>query len=94
MQGIDEDSDMLVYACAGMLPDPTKETSDAVLGATAGAEAIPVYDTAAVGAAGVVPRHHHHHHHRHLAQTPTSEMPNGWTVSTVLTPCWTSEEQS
>lgn len=80
---------MLVYSCAGMIPDAEQEAAAAVADATAaGAEGVPVYATAAsdpVAAAEAAPQaphhHHHHHHHRHMLQTADSEIANSWMVS-------------
>lgn len=89
-QGLDDTADMLVYSCAGMLPDPALDAAadPAVDGTVINAEAVPVYDTAVAGAvAAEVPHHHHHHHHHHhrrLAQTAGSEIANGWTVSACI----------
>jgi hypothetical protein len=89
-QAIDTTADMLIYSCAGMIPDAEQEAAAAVADATAaGAEGVPVYATTAadpVAAAEAAPEaphhhHHHHHHHRHMLQTADSEIANGWTVS-------------
>lgn len=82
MQNLDDSADKLLYSCAGMIPDPEEAAAAAVgLESTVtSAEAVPVNDTAGGAAAAETP-HHHHHHHRHLAQTPSSEIANAWTVS-------------
>lgn len=86
MQGVDDLSDMLIYACAGMLP-----AASAADGQVAAAALEPTYATATPeGIAEPAPlhHHHHHHHHKHLLQVdPTTlavaqgEIVSGWAVS-------------